>query len=598
MKKITTLFTALLFGSTLMAQTITKVACIGNSITYGSGVVNREMNSYPAQLQTYLTDQYQVENFGVGGTTTLSQGNNPYIKTPEFKKSLEFNPDIVIIKLGTNDSKAINFEHIENFKADYQNIIDQYKNLETTPRIILISPIKCFLTDPQSISDSRMQEIITPIIEELAIENDLEIINGYPLIGTTYVEHHLPDRLHPSSIGAGMIAKHLYQIITVESDENKIEWQKSKADKISSLGYHSWLFWSRKGINHIVIEPHRQNKQKTWAVSLSTPKERLMVEKQLLELGYHIVYIDQSDYESSAESPKEFEKTYNKLQKMGLSDQFTIINKGKTVGLTNQMDLTQEIANQAIQFKEEELSKATAYIHKAQGIAQNLCTHPIRGNQYLAAAGWHGGAEWNQVADDITNTLANNHFDVLMLGNSITQGMATHRKLVGSCWNNQTLREIFKGRSWESAGISGDRTQHLLWRLQNGEYNKATPNYVTIAIGVNNAEDDAESVYEGILAVTQAALKEFSQAQIILFGMLPTAGSEERVTKYNKIIEMLTVTDFENKRVHFVDPRPYFTTPEGELREDLYRPDNIHIIAKGFEQWAKLIVETIEEIEK
>ena len=74
-----------------------RVACIGNSITYGAFIPNREMNCYPAQLQAYLGDGYEVKNFGASGRTILSKGDYPYSETDTYKASLEYQPDIVLI---------------------------------------------------------------------------------------------------------------------------------------------------------------------------------------------------------------------------------------------------------------------------------------------------------------------------------------------------------------------------------------------------------------------------------------------------------------------------------------------------------------------
>src|SRR5690606_25963367 len=80
-----------------------KIACVGNSITYGSGIVDREHNAYPAQLRAMLGEGYEVRNFGVGGATLLNKGDKPYRKTEAYADALRFKPDIVFIKLGTND---------------------------------------------------------------------------------------------------------------------------------------------------------------------------------------------------------------------------------------------------------------------------------------------------------------------------------------------------------------------------------------------------------------------------------------------------------------------------------------------------------------
>ena len=88
-----------------------KVACIGNSITFGAGLSNQARDSYPAVLGQMLGSGYDVRNFGVSGTTVLSSGDSPYINTRVYKQVFDFQPDIIFIKFGTNDSKGGNWKH-------------------------------------------------------------------------------------------------------------------------------------------------------------------------------------------------------------------------------------------------------------------------------------------------------------------------------------------------------------------------------------------------------------------------------------------------------------------------------------------------------
>lgn len=108
-----------------MAQKPLKIACVGNSITSGPGQTHPE--SYPLQLQAMLGDAYLVKNFGVGGRTLLKKGDFPYWNEPEMEKITEFKPDIVLIKLGTNDSKPQNWQHKADFKKDYLNLIEVFR---------------------------------------------------------------------------------------------------------------------------------------------------------------------------------------------------------------------------------------------------------------------------------------------------------------------------------------------------------------------------------------------------------------------------------------------------------------------------------------
>lgn len=114
MKQLIILFISILSFYTIRisaADRKLKVACVGNSITFGAGIANRDLNSYPAQLQYFLGDEYEIKNFGVSRTTALSKGDHPYIKTSAFKESQAYLPDIVLIKLGTNDTKPQNWKY-------------------------------------------------------------------------------------------------------------------------------------------------------------------------------------------------------------------------------------------------------------------------------------------------------------------------------------------------------------------------------------------------------------------------------------------------------------------------------------------------------
>lgn len=108
MRILNLIWALLLMTHVTVAAKVIKVACVGNSITYGANILNREQNSYPAQLQAYLGGEYEVRNYGVSGTTLLSKGDYPYTATPAYRQALDFQPDIVLIKLGTNDTKPQN----------------------------------------------------------------------------------------------------------------------------------------------------------------------------------------------------------------------------------------------------------------------------------------------------------------------------------------------------------------------------------------------------------------------------------------------------------------------------------------------------------
>ena len=188
-----------------------KVACIGNSITAGAKLKDKLKDAYPAQLGRMLGDKYDVQNFGVSGRTLLSKGNMPYVKTGAYIRAQEFNPDIVIIKLGTNDSKPYNWEFGSEFKGDYVKLIESFRKLDSQPEIYLCLAVpvaKSGLT----INAEIVANEINPLIAEIAREQHLKLIDLYtPFLGKGDL---FPDYIHPNAEGAGILAQVVYKHLT------------------------------------------------------------------------------------------------------------------------------------------------------------------------------------------------------------------------------------------------------------------------------------------------------------------------------------------------------------------------------------------------
>lgn len=185
----------------------TKVACIGNSITDGSGIDMAEQLAYPAMLRKQLGKGYEVRNFGVGGRTLCTAGDRPYTKELAWRDAKAYNPDIVIIKLGTNDTKAgANREAAEkSYYSDYQAIIDTLKALPSKPRIYLCTPIPAF-KPTWTISDSVIVNLEIPAIQKLAKKNKLKVIDLHTLFADQE-KNMLKDGIHPDMKGAARMAE-------------------------------------------------------------------------------------------------------------------------------------------------------------------------------------------------------------------------------------------------------------------------------------------------------------------------------------------------------------------------------------------------------
>ena len=188
-----------------------RVACIGNSITFGAGIKNRSRDSYPSVLARMLGDSYWVKNFGVSARTMLNKGDHPYMNEPAYKNALAFNPNIVVIKLGTNDSKSFDWKYKADFMKDAQNMINAFKGLPSQPKIYLCYPSKAYLTG-DGINDDIISKEIIPMIKKLAKKNDLSVIDLHTAMDG--MPELFPDRIHPNEKGAQVMAKAVYQSIS------------------------------------------------------------------------------------------------------------------------------------------------------------------------------------------------------------------------------------------------------------------------------------------------------------------------------------------------------------------------------------------------
>jgi lysophospholipase L1-like esterase len=187
-------------------STTVRVACVGNSITAGYGLKKPSVDAYPAVLQRILGADYEVRNFGHSGRTLLNHGDRPFMKEPEFRNALAFLPNIVTIKLGTNDSKPNNWTYREEFQADLEAMIDSFQLLPSHPQIYLCLPIPAVI-GCGGITDSIIHSEVIPQIEAVAKHRHLPLIDLYTPLKP--FPELLPDSIHPDRAGACIIAEEI-----------------------------------------------------------------------------------------------------------------------------------------------------------------------------------------------------------------------------------------------------------------------------------------------------------------------------------------------------------------------------------------------------
>jgi lysophospholipase L1-like esterase len=201
-----TLVAGCLAARPAVAQVI-KVACIGDSITEGAGVDNQTVNAYPVVLGRLLGTNYQTRNFGVSGRTLLRKGDYPYWNEAAFRNATNYGPDIVTIKLGTNDSKPYNWRYKDQFARDLRDLIDVFANLPSHPRVLVCLPVPAYAVN-FDINPEVIKNEIIPILKQVAREKGAMIVDLYTeLSGRPDL---FPDNIHPNAAGAALIARTLH----------------------------------------------------------------------------------------------------------------------------------------------------------------------------------------------------------------------------------------------------------------------------------------------------------------------------------------------------------------------------------------------------
>lgn len=199
-----------------------RVACVGNSITYGYLVEDRERNCYPAVLGRMLGDGYEVGNFGVCGATLLNKGHNPYTKTKEYSDALALRADIVVIDLGVNDTDPRNWPNYrDEFIPDYAALIESFRKANPAAKIYVcrMTPIAHRHRRYKAGTRDWFNQI-QQAIERVARTQGAELIDLESVLKDR--PELLPDAVHPTAEGARLMAEKIYSAITGDNGKLKM----------------------------------------------------------------------------------------------------------------------------------------------------------------------------------------------------------------------------------------------------------------------------------------------------------------------------------------------------------------------------------------
>ena len=263
------------------ARKVVRVACVGNSITYGTGIANREQDAYPAQLQRMLGKDYVVGNFGKPGATLLRHGHRPYFQQTEFRDAMQFKGDIAVIHLGINDTDPRNWCNFrDEFVGDYVALMDSLRQANPKVRIILsrLTPIR--YDHPRFDSGTELwRREISETIDRIAASQGVELIDFYqPLIAHP---DWLSDGIHPDPRGAKALAETVYKGITgnygglqlspLFSDGMVLQRGGCYIQGLANAGANVVVSYDGKELGKVVA--NNRGEWRIWAV-LSQPVER------------------------------------------------------------------------------------------------------------------------------------------------------------------------------------------------------------------------------------------------------------------------------------------------------------------------------------
>jgi lysophospholipase L1-like esterase len=182
--------------------------------------------------------------------------------------------------------------------------------------------------------------------------------------------------------------------------------------------------------------------------------------------------------------------------------------------------------------------------------------------------------------------------DVVFFGDSITDGWRGREKDV---W-----KEHFAPLHAANFGIGGDRTQHVLWRMQNGELEGYTPKAAVVMIGTNNlGANTDEEIADGIKAVVEEIHKKQPKTKVLLLGVFPRGEkpddkNRDRIKNINKMVSKL---NDEGKTVKYLDIGGKFVEKDGTISKEVM-PDFLHLSKKGYEIWADAIDKPLKNLMK
>ncbi len=707
-----------------------RIACLGDSITFGDQIADREHSSYPGWLNEFLGQRFIVRNFGVGGSTLLSQADRPYLQTKAFRDAVAWQPDIAVVILGTNDTcqnaRRKNWQHAKSLATDAINLIATLHAKRPDMRIILCSPPPMFPTkqglksERKADLETRSKRLATCALAAQEVARRTERVE-YLELRNTLRPADVSDGVHPTPFGAERLARRIAEALGERLDpssplrsklSSQLAARKIPEQPDSFQGFQGITFELpvTKGACRIFF-PHGSANGNPWIWRARFFGHKPELDIALLERGFHLVYCDVSYLFGAAFAIKRYEECYELLASAGFNQRATMegMSRGGLAALNwaiahpdrvsaiygdnpvvdirswpggntgKRSTLEWQRALRAFQLTEEQGKKfelfpaerleglaaakvplllvlgtedkvvpiaengsllAARYasvggpvqiwekpgnghhphglrpvapllraILRANNFPQALTTTASPSVEFRSGAGWGGDTWQTQVTKMRDLAKQNPALPIAFLGDSITQGLTGATNRLAQADGERPIDQVFGDIGAISLGLSGDRTEHLLYRLQHGAMQELSPQVIVLQIGVNNVvtgKHTANEVVAGIVEIIDWLRANKRDSCLLVCGPFPAgkAGSQTRKTIAairDKCLALYSLSDGEDGRqlqtVRYLDMHSQFLNEDGTCNANM-RGDRIHITASGQVAWLQALQPHVQKLLK
>ncbi len=686
-------------------QAPVRVACMGDSITFGARIADRANSSYPARLAARRPNA-EVRNFGVGGATLLRRADHPYSATAPWRAALAWRPDVAVVVLGTNDtcqtSRRRNWEHEADLEQDARAMVDALLEANPKMRILLASPTNMVSSQP-GLDDARRQDLgararrldrVAAALRAVAAHRDdrVDHVDLRRLLGARDVV----DGVHPNPFGADRLAQRVHEVLEDAPARTlpplaalPVDVDADTFDDFEGVRFAL----PESGAACRVFAPHVVAAGAPWVLRARFFGHQPALDLALLDRGFHLAYCDVAGLYGSHEAVRRWDELHALLTGHGLARAVVLegmsrggapivnwaaANPRKVAALYGDnpvvdlrswpggrggkrrdaewreflsaygldeasardyarmpLDRLAPIAAQRVPLllvlgeqdqvvppgaNGEELARryrtlggpvtvwrkpgAGHHPHglspvdpllravlQATGRAPMPSARATTSVEYRRGAGWGGDTWLQQVAKMRRLAAEHRSARVALLGDSITQGLTGASARVAVAGGTRPIDRAFGDVGAISLGLSGDRTEHLLARVERGALRAFDPAVVVLQVGVNNvnaARHTAAETAAGIRAVVRALRRDEPQAHVLICGPFPGGERGSPVRRALDDVHEDIASLGEDDHVTYLDLRRLFVDESGATNQNM-RPDRIHLSPAGMQAWMDAI---------